>query len=70
MAKSQVQLNREYRARLTDAQRKDLNNRKQYSNAKSFMRLHANSEQLREVKQIIDDRLKPWSTINTKREKG
>ena len=70
MAKSQVQLNREYRSRLTDEQRKDLNNRKRYSNAKSFMRLHATSEQLKEVKQIIDDRLKPWSTINTKREKG
>jgi len=70
MAKSQVQLNREYRSRLTDEQRKDLNNRKRYSNAKSFIRLRATSEQLREVKQIIDDRLKPWSTINTKREKG
>ena len=68
MAKTQVELNKKYRDRMTPEQRAAFYNRKAFSNAKSFMRLHANSEQLREVKQIIDDRLKPWSTINTKRE--
>lgn len=68
MVKSQVQKNREYRAKLSDEERRDLNNRKRYSAAKSYIKLHANDKQLREVKQIIDDCLKPWSTINTKRE--
>ena len=70
MARSQVELNKEYRDRMTPEQRAAFYNRKRYSMAKSYIRLHATNEQLREVKQIIDDRLKPWSTINTKREKG
>lgn len=68
MAKSQVELNKEYRKRMTPEQRAVFNNHKRYSDTKSFIRLHATSEQLKEVKQIIDDRLHPWSTINTKRE--
>jgi len=68
VAKTQVELNKLYRDRMTPEQRAVFYNRKRYSNVKSFIRLHANSEQLREVKQIVDDRLKPWSTINTKRE--
>ena len=68
MAKTQVELNKEYRDRMTTEQRAAFYNRKRYSNVKSFMRLHATGEQLKEVKQIIDDRLHPWSTINTKRE--
>lgn len=68
MVKSQVQKNREYRAKLSDEERKDLNNRKRYSAAKSYIKLHATEEQLKEVQQIITDRLKPWATINTKRE--
>ena len=68
MAKTQVELNKLYRDRMTPEQRAVFYNRKRYSNVKSFIRLHANSEQLREVKQIVDDRLHPWTTINTKRE--
>ena len=68
MAKSQVELNKLYRDRMTPEQRAEFNSRKKFSNVKSFMRLHATGEQLNEVKQIIDDRLCPWSTINTKRE--
>jgi len=68
MAKTQVELNKLYRDRMTPEQRAAFNNHKRYSDTKSFIRLHATGEQLREVKQIIDDRLKPWSTINTKRE--
>lgn len=70
MAKSQVDKNREYRARLSDEQRKDLNNRKRYSTAKSYIKLHATTEQLNELKQLIDDKLKPWGTIGTKREQS
>ena len=68
MAKTQVELNKDYRKRMTPEQRAEFNNRKSFSNVKSFIRLHANGDQLKEVKQIIDDRLKPWSTINTRRE--
>ncbi len=68
MAKTQVELNKKYRDRMTPEQRAVFYNRKRYSDTKSFIRLHATNEQLREIKQIIDDRLKPWSTINTKRE--
>lgn len=68
MAKSQVELNKEYRKRMTPEKRAAFYNRKRYSDTKSFIRLHATSDQLREVRQIIDDRLRPWSTINTKRE--
>ena len=68
MAKSQVELNKEYRKRMTPEQRAEFNARKSFSMAKSYIRLHATSEQLKELQQIITDRLKPWSTINTKRE--
>ena len=70
MVKSQIEKNRKYRAKLTEEQRKDLNSRKRYSTAKSYIRLHATNEQLKELKQLINDRLKPWGTIGTKREQS
>lgn len=71
MVTTKVDKNREYRQRLkkNDPEAyKDLNARKRYSSAKSYIRKHATDPQLKEMQQLIQDRLKPWSTINTKRE--
>ena len=71
MVKNKVELNREYRQRLkkNDPEAyKDLNARKRYSSIKSYIRKHATTPQLKELDIIIQDRLKPWSKINTKRE--
>jgi len=71
MVKTQVERNREYRQRLkhTDPEAyKDLGLRKRYSSAKSYIKKHATDPQLKEMQQLISDKLKPWSTINTKRE--
>lgn len=71
MTKSQVELNKIYRQRLKaeDPEAyKDLNTRKRYSSIKSYIRIHATNPQLKEMQQLISDKLKPWSTINTQRE--
>ena len=71
MVRTKVDKNREYRQRLKmeDPEAyKDLNARKRYSSAKSFIRKHATNPQLKELDMMIHDKLKPWSTINTKRE--
>ena len=71
MAKTQVELNKEYRQRLKSEDPeayKDLNTRKRYSSIKSYIRIHATDPQLKEMQQLIQDKLKPWSTINTQRE--
>jgi len=66
-----VELNKEYRQKLKvedPAAYQDLNRRKRYSSIKSYIRIHATDPQLKEMQQLINDKLKPWSTINTKRE--
>ena len=71
MKKTQVELNKEYRHRLkatNPGKYQDLNARKRYSSAKSFIRKHATDPQLKELDTMIHDKLKPWSTINTQRE--
>ena len=71
MVKTQVELNKIYRQRLkkeNPEKYKELNRSKRYSSAKSYIRKHATDPQLKEIQQLINDRLKPWSTINTKRE--
>ena len=71
MAKSKVEVNREYRQRLkkeNPEKYKELNRSKRFSSAKSYISKHATEPQLKEMQQLINDRLKPWSTINTKRE--
>ena len=71
MVKTKVDTNRDYRRRLkaTNPEAyKDLNTRKRYSSVKSYIRIHATNSQLKEMQQLISDKLKPWSTINTKRE--
>ena len=70
MGKSQTEKNKEQRAKMTPEQRQEFNSRLRYNSARSYIKLHATKEQLKEIKQLVDDRLKPWSTINTKREKG
>ena len=71
MTKTQVELNKEYRHRLkaTNPEKyQDLNSRKRYSSVKSYIRKYATDPQLKEMQQLISDKLKPWGTINTKRE--
>ena len=71
MVKTQVERDREYRRRLKaedpEAYREYLS-RKKYGSVKSYIRLHATDPQLKELDTLISDKLKPWSTINTKRE--
>lgn len=71
MTKSQVESNKKYRQRLkveNPEKYQNLNARKRYSSIKSFIKIHATDPQLKEMQQLIQDRFKPWSTINTKRE--
>ena len=55
MAKSQVELNREYRERLTTEEKKERNVAKRFSNLKSFIRYHATVDELLELEQLIED---------------
>lgn len=71
MTKSQVERNREYRQRLKEvdpAKYEEFKNRVKLNSAKSFIRKHATNPQLKDLDTMIHDKLKPWSTINTKRE--
>lgn len=55
MAKSQAELNREYRERLTTEAKKERNVAKRFSNLKSFIRYHATVDELLELEQLIED---------------
>lgn len=55
MAKSQVELNREYRERLTTEEKKERNVAKRFSNLKSFIRYHATVDELHELEKLIED---------------
>lgn len=67
---TQTERDRRYRENMTPEQKAKFNERRRYNSAKSFINKHATNEQLNELKQLIDDKLKPWSTIGTKREQS
>lgn len=71
MVKSRSEINKDYWKKLKEnpEQYEDIKRRNKFAAAKSFIRIHANDKELRELHLLINDRLKPWSVINTKREK-
>ncbi len=71
MTKSRSEINKDYWKKIKEnpEQYEDLKRRNKFAAAKSFIRIHATDKEMKELKLLINDRIHPWSTINTKREK-
>ena len=71
MVKSRLEINKDYLKKLKERpeQYEEIKRRRKFGAAKSFIRIHATDKELRELNVLINDKLHPWSTINTKREK-
>lgn len=71
VAKSKAEINKDYWKKLKERpeQYAEIKRRNKFAASKSFIRIHATDKELRELQLLINDRIHPWSVINTKREK-